>query len=117
MLLDLIGILGICYLKVVENDPFPIAVRVRLSDGEQIQLDDGRIISDFGGLSSEDRERINDSVGRLGFELNSGIASLYTRYARTICLTGRPMFTIPLVPIEVPRYERKLLVIGRISNQ
>ncbi len=116
--LNVFGIVGISYLRVLDNDPFPVAVHVKAMDNDHIELADGRVITEFGGLSSDDQDRINDSGGRIGCDIDSsGVASVYTRGHRTICGTGMPIFIIPLVPIDVRRYDRRLLVIGKIASK
>lgn len=120
ILLNVFGIVGINYLRVVDNDPFPVAVQISTMDSDHIQLADGRVITDFGGLSPEDRDRIKDSGGRVGLKFESAAkvsVMLYARRPRTICRIGMPIFIVPLIPIDVPRYDRGLLLIGRIHDK
>lgn len=110
-LLSFLGIFGIHYLHAIENDPFPMAVEVTSILGDQITLRDGRVLKFTIELDSSVQEAIQKNGGRIGLEIDEdSVATLYGRRERTICGVGMPLIIIPLIPIDVPRYERKSII-------
>jgi hypothetical protein len=109
-LLELLGIFGIHYLHAVENDPFSAAVEVTSIGEDRLELRDGRVLKFPHALDSDVSNAIHENDGRIGLEIDEdGVARLYGRRQRTICGTGMPMIIVPLIPLNVPRYDRLMI--------
>jgi hypothetical protein len=115
---QLFSVIGICYLRLVNNDPLPNAVTVVAIEGDSIKLADGRSIKIEREADYELRNRIQKSANRIGIEtIGIGDSTLYVREPRFICGLGMPMITLPVIPINSPRYVKKLLAFGMIERE
>ncbi len=115
---QLFGVIGICYLRLVDNDPLPNAETVVAIEGDSITLGDGRAIKLEREADYELRTRIQKSANRIGIETTgAGDSTLFVREPRFICGLGMPMITLPVIPINSPRYHRKMLAFGTIDRE
>lgn len=115
--LNLLGVVGVHYLHPVENDPFPVSADVIEISGDRIELADGRAVKIGYGIDQSLRELIRESGGRIGLEVDeNGSVNIYVRQRQFICEMSMPMIIIPLVPVDVPYYRRKLVAIGKIAS-
>lgn len=111
--LQCFGIFGISYLRPVDNVPFENAATVVDINERSLTLDDGRQIQFRGPVDDVLRASVEESQNLVGIgEETDGRFTLYGRRHRTICGLGLPMFTLRLIPINVPRYQRCELMWG-----
>jgi hypothetical protein len=115
---QLFGVIGIRYLRLVDNDPLPNPATVLAIEGDSIKLADGRTIKIEREADYELRNRIQKSANRIGIEtLGTSDSTLFVREPRFICGLGMPMITLPVIPINSPRYHKKMLAFGTIERE
>ncbi len=115
---QLFGVVGVCYLRLVDNDPLPNAATVVAIEGDSIKLADGRAIKIDHEADYELRNRIQESANRIGIETTgTGESTLFVREPRFICGLGMPTITLPVIPINSPRYHKKMLAFGTIDRE
>jgi|GEM_PF-3706012 len=113
MVLKALGVFGIDYLHPVDNIPFENPVTVVQVDDTTVTLNDGRRLRPPEGVDEDWLRRIQESKSILGLEvLADGTVRVYGRRLRTICGLGRPMLVLPIIPVNVPRYQRTELSSG-----
>ncbi len=118
IMLNLFGVFGFRYFQPVENDPLVHPANVVNLTRERMTLDDSRVIRVESGMDFDTQRQIEQSGLRVDVEILSGqSAMVYYKQQRLICGLGMPIFTIPLIPMRVKKYERRLAFIGEIETQ
>lgn len=102
-----VGCIDFTYIRRIDNDPLSNPLRVVRADGSRLELEDGRTFDVM--LMEEDlAQLLSDSNNRVEVEPTqyTDHYCIYGRRERFICGMGAPPIRIPLIPLDVPRYER-----------
>ena len=118
LMLNLFGLFGFRYFQPVENDPFLHPANVVNLTRDRMTLDDARVIRVVSGIDFDTQRQIEKSGLQVDVEIMNGqTAMVYLKQQRLICGLGMPIFTIPLIPMRVKKYERRLAFIGELETQ
>lgn len=113
--LRIFNILGFTYRYRVDNEPLQNPVRVVRNANEELELADGRLVAGFW-----ENERLAELMKRTGTnhvellpsDVGPDKVDIVAKDFQFICGIGDPMFTIPLIPMQVPRYKRVTIGYG-----
>lgn len=107
-LLNVLGVVGFRYPRVVENDPLLSPVLVAGVTGDRLMLDDGRV---FKVIPAENlADAIRESGNRVDVEQTGGETLIYVKRRGWLC--GTPwaaLVRIPLFADDVNINRRELL--------
>jgi len=117
VVLQALNIVGFTYRSPVDNQPLtnPVAVLRNDEKKEEVELADGRIITRYWYY-----DRLADVMKRTGCneieiapsDLGPDKVEVASKDYHFFCGIGDPMFTIPLIPMRVPRYKRVVVGYG-----
>ncbi len=111
-LLSVVGIVGFHYIRLVENEPLSHPVRVTAWSAQQLDLEDGRVISFAEPDNYWQEPEIREPYCMVEVKPLAGdVVGIYIKRRTFICGTGAPWLTIPLVAVEIPKYQRKELAL------
>jgi len=115
--LHLLGLAGIFYVRPVENDPYKNGVAVTEVNADHLTFSDGRVFRPIGGLSERSRKIIQESASRVDIEIDdTNLVTIYGRQRVFVCGFGMPMIVLPIIPINVPKYNKTTLEIGEVDG-
>lgn len=114
--LEAVGLFGIHDIRIVNNNPFSNPATVLRIDPYQIAFADGRILKLDFPLDSEYRALIEASNNTVGLDPTpeSQLVMLCVRREQTICQLGRPIFVLPLILHDRPKYAKKTIAWGKL---
>jgi hypothetical protein len=113
LLLMMFNIVGITYIRWRENDPLQDAIGSVRVDQETLQLADGRQLKDLF-LREETFDRSDKMVELQAESYGNGFVEIYAKQRTFVCGLGMPLVVIPIVPVEMPRYQRVSVGSGRL---
>jgi hypothetical protein len=119
VLLHLFNIVGFTYFRRVDNQPLQNPVRVVRNSNEELELADGRLITNFWDgdlLANAMRRTGSNEVEIAPSEIRPDGVDVMTKDHQFICGIGGPMITIPLIPQPVPRYKRVRIGRGVVAE-
>lgn len=106
--LQMFGIVGIFYIRPIENEPLLSPVKVASVVSNVVRLTDGRVLTIE--QSPADLERcLSDSNMMVDLEDAGFGYEVFVKRRRFICGCGMPMITIPIIPRRIPINERQWL--------
>lgn len=117
LVLQVFGLVGIFYLRPVENDPYMNSVDVSEINDDHLVLADGRVVRVYGSVNERSRKAIHDSASRVDIEVDeTNLVAVYGKQQIFRCGLGMPMIVLPIIPINAPKYNRTLLEIGEFQG-
>ncbi|WP_254512963.1 hypothetical protein [Anatilimnocola floriformis] len=107
--LQFLNIVGFTYIRRVDNQPLKNPIRVIRNSNDELELADGRVVVNYW-----DGQRLAEVMKRTGLndveiessDLGHDKVDVYVRDHQFICGIGGPIFIIPLIPLNAPRYKR-----------
>ena len=104
------------YWRWVDNDPLPNADAVVRVEPDRLVFADGKVVA--VAVDAVLQADIDGSDGRLGRGPadSDGSLILYGRHRTFVCGNSYFVFTIPLVPVDRPRYTWHIVGIGRLVS-
>lgn len=109
--------IGFTYVRLIENDPLSNPFRVIKSTPGKLELEDGRSVELWASYNDAELQRSlreSDNWIELAPTFDDHV-EIYVKSKVFICGTSFPTITIPLSPVDVPKYRRRLIDTGKIA--
>lgn len=109
---------GITYRKYYDNEPLQNPVRVVRSSASEIELADGRVVTEDFAFSDRLAWALKHTDKNVEIQPSASDpdrVEIYCKEFNFICGIGGPWYTIPLIPVHTKRYKRMHVGDGKLA--